>query len=444
MLTRLEIDGFKNLFGVAVDFGPYTCIAGPNAVGKSNLFDVIEFMSALASSSFVEAAQRIRSGGDASPDPELLFYRRADGSYAQMTIAAEMLLPSQVIDDFGQRVDAASTYVRYELVFSLRPESGPGGVTVNRMVLEREELVPLTRASAKARLQWLPKDSMSSRVQELVKGKARNPYIEMGDSEGTTVIKGFAKGSGRPRLVNTESTQRTVVSTANTGELPTVLAARREMEGWRKLALEPSAMRSPDDVAESAGVGANGAHLAIALARLMETDEEAESQVRAGAAALTNVREVRADVDQVRRVVTLTARVGEGPDLPARALSEGTLRFLALAIIQLDTSFGHLICMEEPENGIHPEKLPDMAQVLHDLAYDPEFPPDADNPLRQVIVNTHSPHFVAEHDDSEILVAVASSRRVDGGFAESLVFGAPAGTWRDGATRDRGDTHGDP
>lgn len=35
MLTRLEVDGFKNLIGVAVDFGPLTCIAGPNSVGKA-------------------------------------------------------------------------------------------------------------------------------------------------------------------------------------------------------------------------------------------------------------------------------------------------------------------------------------------------------------------------------------------------------------------------
>lgn len=39
MLTRLEVDGFKNLLDFPVDFGPFNCIAGPNGVGKSNLFD---------------------------------------------------------------------------------------------------------------------------------------------------------------------------------------------------------------------------------------------------------------------------------------------------------------------------------------------------------------------------------------------------------------------
>ena len=42
MLTRLEVDGFKNFLNFSVDFGPFTCIAGRNGVGKSNIFDVIQ------------------------------------------------------------------------------------------------------------------------------------------------------------------------------------------------------------------------------------------------------------------------------------------------------------------------------------------------------------------------------------------------------------------
>ena len=48
MLTRFEVSGFKNLNDVVVEFGPFTCVAGPNAVGKSNLFDAIRFLSGLA------------------------------------------------------------------------------------------------------------------------------------------------------------------------------------------------------------------------------------------------------------------------------------------------------------------------------------------------------------------------------------------------------------
>jgi AAA15 family ATPase/GTPase len=60
MLTRLEVDGFKNLLGLRIDLGPFTCIAGVNGVGKSNVFDAIQFLSLLASRPLLDAAQDVR------------------------------------------------------------------------------------------------------------------------------------------------------------------------------------------------------------------------------------------------------------------------------------------------------------------------------------------------------------------------------------------------
>ena len=48
VLTRLKVEGFKNLDRIDVRLGPFTCVAGPNGVGKSNLFDAISFLAALA------------------------------------------------------------------------------------------------------------------------------------------------------------------------------------------------------------------------------------------------------------------------------------------------------------------------------------------------------------------------------------------------------------
>ena len=60
MLTRLKISGFKNLVDVDLHFGPFTCIAGANGVGKSNLFDAIMFLSALADKPLLDAAKSDR------------------------------------------------------------------------------------------------------------------------------------------------------------------------------------------------------------------------------------------------------------------------------------------------------------------------------------------------------------------------------------------------
>ncbi len=43
MITRVEIDGFKSFLDFKLDVPPFLALVGPNASGKSNLFDAIEF-----------------------------------------------------------------------------------------------------------------------------------------------------------------------------------------------------------------------------------------------------------------------------------------------------------------------------------------------------------------------------------------------------------------
>jgi AAA15 family ATPase/GTPase len=73
MLTRLKVSGFKNLVDVDVHFGPFTCVAGANAVGKSNLFDAIHFLSALSDRPLIDAALSVRDEGGRTADVRSLF-----------------------------------------------------------------------------------------------------------------------------------------------------------------------------------------------------------------------------------------------------------------------------------------------------------------------------------------------------------------------------------
>ncbi|MFG3698444.1 hypothetical protein ACGF5C_11095 [Micromonospora sp. NPDC047620] len=65
------MQGFKNLLDVSVDFGPFTCIAGTNGMGESNVFDAIEFLSYLATHSLTDAVRSpgARSAGCWPPAP---------------------------------------------------------------------------------------------------------------------------------------------------------------------------------------------------------------------------------------------------------------------------------------------------------------------------------------------------------------------------------------
>lgn len=65
--------------------------------------------------------------------------------------------------------------------------------------------------------------------------------------------------------------------------------------------------------------------------------------------------------------------------VPATRLSDGTLRFLCLIAILLHPAPPPLICIEEPELGLHPDALPAVARLLRIAAE-----------WTQIIVTTHS------------------------------------------------------
>ena len=60
VITRIEIDGFKTFDGFSLDLRPFTAVVGPNASGKSNLFDAIKFVSRLAQTDIREAMLELR------------------------------------------------------------------------------------------------------------------------------------------------------------------------------------------------------------------------------------------------------------------------------------------------------------------------------------------------------------------------------------------------
>jgi predicted ATPase len=95
MLTRLRVNGFKNLRGVDIKFGPFTCIAGPNGVGKSNLFDAIMFLSDLSSMPIIKAAGRARGTNGRTADFAGLFFRGNDQAPRVMEFVAEMIVPTE-------------------------------------------------------------------------------------------------------------------------------------------------------------------------------------------------------------------------------------------------------------------------------------------------------------------------------------------------------------
>lgn len=96
--------------------------------------------------------------------------------------------------------------------------------------------------------------------------------------------------------------------------------------------------------------------------------------------------------------------------IPASRLSDGTLRFLCLLAILCHPNLPPLICLEEPELGMHADMMPVLADLLKEASQ-----------RSQIIVTTHSDGLVDEMSDQPESVLVCEKhegqsrmRRLDG------------------------------
>jgi len=440
MLTRLIVRSFKNLVDVDVRFGPFTCIAGPNGVGKSNLFDAIHFLSLLAERPLLEAALEVRGGQTAGVRS---FFHRSGSQFAdEMTFEAEFIVPKMGRDDLGQEATATSTFLRYTLTLGYRAEATSG--TLGGLEIRREELRHIPKGEAHQHLLFDHK--VRSWRNSAVLSRRWTPYYISTACDGdATLVKVHQDGSGGlPRSYAAANLPRTVLSAAKAAESPTVLLARREMQAWRILQLEPSALRRPDPFTAPTVMGADGSNLAATLFRLAHQSrngptpggavqaEDIYSELATRLATLyEDVRGVSVERDERRELLTLQVDTRDGTTFPSPSLSDGSLRFLAFAVLEADPEARWVICLEEPENGVHPERLPAMLSLLQDIATDVDSALGDDNPLRQVIVNTHSPAVVQLVPEGSLLVAkafeiIGSQER----HSTGVEFRPLPGTWR--------------
>ena len=438
MLTRLEVDGFKNLVGFTADFGPYNCIAGSNGIGKSNIFDAIRFLSLLADHSILEAAVRVRSGAGDTARVDDLFFREGRRRRNSFKLAAEMLVESEITDDFGRSGQATSTFLRYEIEIGRRHDSSDRtSRPISDLELRSESLRHIRKGEAGRKLRF--PHSKSEFRDKVVRNRrfARTGYISTersqdGETEIIVSQDGGSRGLGQRAAA--KAAPRTIVGTTSTVATPTILAARREMQGWRLLSLEPSAMRRPDRLRrDSAIVSDNGAHLAAALDRLKDADGpdgSVTARISSRLAELVPVIDVDVTRDDIRELLTLSVTETVGNAFAASAISDGTLRFLALAVLAEDPEAKGLLCIEEPENGIHPERLPAMARLIRDLGVDARTPLDSGNILRQVILATHSPYFLQLQSRDDVLLAKEAMLRCDGSSVRGLRCYPLEGSWR--------------
>jgi hypothetical protein len=89
---------------------------------------------------------------------------------------------------------------------------------------------------------------------------------------------------------------------------------------------------------------------------------------------------------------TLGLTLTDGTEVGSEAMSKGMLYWLAFAIIEHLNPTGMLL-IEEPENGLHPSRIPEIMRILREVSK-----------RTQVIVATYSPLIINELSPEEVTI----------------------------------------
>lgn len=387
MLTYIKIDGFKSFQNFEMNLTPLTVIAGPNAAGKSNLFDALKLLSNLADTDKIQKAFHEQRG-----DMLELFTQFEDHSIAtEMSFVVEMLVNPTITDTWGATERLRYTRMRYELKLHRFTNS----IGMEDIAVIYEKLDTIKHASDKW-IKILPDQMSEIWRPKVTTGKRQIPYIYTDIHNGTPTITVPQDGSqGKKRRFPLNNTTRTVLSSFDSVDFKHILAAREEMKSWKFLQLNPEDLRLPTSKTSGEDIiGSTGKNLAAALYRIKQADSFTLTDIsRKLHSFLPNFIAVDVEDDEVNKQYVIVLYDVDGKKYTSRVLSEGTLRILALCILLEDSQQKGVLCFEEPENGIHPFRIKAMSELLRDLSTDFS---DSDMPLRQVILNTHSTIFIQE------------------------------------------------
>ena len=390
MLTRIEIDGFKTFEDFSLDLRPFTAVVGPNASGKSNLFDAFRFLSMLAQTDIRNAMKDLRGL------PEELFRQTASKSSDDMRFAVEVLLERQGTDPFGQTYEIRAQRLRYELALKLKRDVK--GLPSSIYVVYEKCFAMARRDDRAEYLQGL-KLNYNSRI---------SPFIRISDSEDAIEIRQDDRQKhGRPVSLSLNEASRTALSTVTTAEFRHLYALREALSNLRFLEINPTAARSSNDRFEERLLKPDASNLSAALSRLKD---ETESDLRPNgvlsdiasdlSALIPSVNSLEVSTDQ--RQFSFSLGFADSLNFSSRVISDGTLRLLALLTVLDDPRRRGTLCFEEPENGVHEGRIPMLIRFLREAV---QIQGDERQAPFQILVNTHSPKVMAALEDEEIVAA---------------------------------------
>lgn len=396
LITRIEIDGFKTFTKFSADLKPFVAVIGPNASGKSNLFDALKFLSKLAQTDVRQAMQDLRG------EPEELFRQTARGTQKKMTFALEALLPKQGTDDFGAKFETPAQRIRYEIQLEMKDE--PQGIFVThedcRIIKGEDDKISFALPTR------ISRSSRKTSFLETETDAAGIPRIFNIRQDGLAASGTSKRGS--PLQLPASEASRSALSTIVTSEFRHLYALKKLITGAQFLEINPTAARKENDRFEEKKLREDASNLAACLSEIQRKSSTetrprgAISDISADLSTLiSQVKNVHVLDDEKSREYAFEIETRDGTSFSSRVISDGTIRLLALLTLINDPERQGILCFEEPENGVHEGRIPDLIQILREATETQ----DSNGDFFQVLMNTHSPAVMRALNAKEVLYA---------------------------------------
>lgn len=389
-IEAIEIHNYRTLQHVVLsDLQPINVFLGPNGSGKSTLFDVFGFLADCLQTNVRKALEsrgrfhEVRSRGSTGPISFKLKYRESTFDKRRKSNPITYYL---AIDERDGKPYVAEEYLEWRRGRQygkpyrfLDVKNGEGMVISGEMPEEKDERRPV-------------------RI----------------DSPDILAIKGLGQLADHPR----------------------VASLRRFIEGWYLSYFIPDQARTIPQSGIAEHLSRTGDNLPNVVQfldeehpNLLQNILERISRRIPGLESIWSERTVDG-----RLVLRFKDAPFQEPFL-ARHVSDGTIKMFAYLILLNDPSPPPLLCIEEPENGLHPKLLTILAEEFRAHAM------GASGGGTQVFVSSHSPFFIDALHPKELWIMERNSNgyavveRADkkSGVAQFMSEGAKLGDlWYEG------------
>ena len=375
MIKRIRIRGYKSLHDVEVTLEPLTLLIGSNGAGKSNLLDAIQLLSNIVRSRTLKEAFAPPYRG--LPLESFAF----DSDGLPGLLARDSALFSIEVD-----VSLSETAVNSvdRQIRDMRPPRGPEGEV--RSEPATSSFVREANLRYRIEVEILPRTGVLRVADEYLAAltsdgqvsRKRRPFLEVLGNRLHLRMEGQAHPTYLERYLDHSVLSRPLYPP----HYPHLVALQQELASCFIFYFEPrERMRASNPVKEVRHVGLMGEELAAFLNTLRALDP---AQFKGIEKALHLMVPSANGIDvSVNPLGEVELRIIEGQTaVPARIVSEGTLRMLGLLALVGAKEPPALVGFEEPENGIHPRRIRMVAELLKSRAQGGK---------TQFLVTTHSP-----------------------------------------------------